>query len=119
MRDEKGPTMSIFSFLSCYFLLFIFSRNTALAASTVSVFEKKIAVRDIANLVANLFKWSLSVAGGIALIMLIIGGIMYMNSSGDEQRAAKAKRTVYWALGGLMLLLLAYTIGSIITGIFF
>jgi len=98
-------------------MIFIFSAKVQ-AASTVTVVTRKIRVSDFVNLVENVFKWVLSVAGAISLFMLIMGGIMYMTSAGDEQKASKAKKTFYWALGGLSLIVLAYAIGSIINKIF-
>lgn len=89
------------------------------AATTPTVVTNKIKVDNFVQLAENIFKWILSVAGGIALLMLIIGGITYITSSGNEQRTTMAKKTVYWALGGLMLIILAYGIGSIIYEIFF
>lgn len=85
----------------------------------MTVVTKKIKANDFVNLVENILKWTLSVAGTIALFMLIAGGIIYMTSSGDEQKALKAKKTFYWALGGLALIVLAYGIGSVIYKIFF
>lgn len=101
------------------FFVLIEMGNTAHAGSTISVFTRKTKVSDFVNLIENVFKWTLSVAGAIALFMLIISGYMYMTSTGDEQKTTKAKKTMYWTLGGLILLLLAYSIGLIIYNIFF
>ena len=116
-RSDMKPIL-----LSAYyytFLMVFLVQKKAEAASTITAVTRKIKVSDFVHLIENIFKWSLSVAGGIALIMLIIGGIMYMTSTGNEQKAMQAKKTFYWALGGLMLLILAYGIGSVIYGIFF
>jgi len=84
--------------------------NTANAASVTYKVTNPIATSDFAKIVANFLKWFLSVAGSIALIMLIVAGLMYMTSAGDPQKAASAKKMVMITLGGLILSLLSYSI---------
>ncbi|MFA6096699.1 MAG: hypothetical protein WC788_03685 [Candidatus Paceibacterota bacterium] len=117
--ERKGVKLISFSIYYYAFLMVFLIQKKAEAASTITAVTRKIKVSDFVHLIENVFKWSLSVAGGIALIMLIIGGITYMTSTGNEQKAMQAKKTFYWALGGLMLLILAYGIGFVIYGIFF
>lgn len=111
----KTKFLSSFVF-DLYFVFFL--TTFANAAPPVTIIERKISVSDFVHLVDNIFEWILSIGGAVALFMLIYGGIMYMNSTGDEQKATKAKKIVYWALGGLMLLLLAYSISFTINKIF-
>lgn len=101
------PLLSIFALV-----------NTANAATTTYKVTNPIATSDFAKIVANFLKWFLSVAGAIAMIMLIIAGIMYMGSAGDPQKAASAKKMVMITLGGLILSLLSYSILVIIDNIF-
>jgi len=95
-----------------------FSQKTASAAYTKTVIEKKVEVSDFIHLIDNIFEWVLSIAGTIALFMLIYAGIMYITSTGNEEKAKKAKKTFYWTIGGLMLLLLAYSIAFIVNDLF-
>ncbi|MBI5414805.1 hypothetical protein HZA38_04820 [Candidatus Peregrinibacteria bacterium] len=52
----------------------------------------------------------LSVASLVAALILIIGGIMYSLAAGEEIPQARAKRAMKWAVFGLMIALLSYTI---------
>lgn len=52
----------------------------------------------------------LSVMGIIAVVMIIIGGIQYTTSSGDPQKATRAKNTILYAIIGLVVALLAFAI---------
>ena len=84
------------------------------SASAMSVplgvkFKKGVSVSNLTELVGNLLTWVLSIAGSLALLVIIFGGIMYMGSAGDEQKIVKAKKIVYWAIGGLLLILIAYS----------
>jgi len=49
-------------------------------------------------------------AGGIALIMVVVGGFKYISSLGNAQNIAKAKDTILYALIGLIVCVLGYAI---------
>ena len=49
-------------------------------------------------------------AVAISIIMIVIGGIMFALSSGDAQKAAKARNTVLYAVVGLAVSLFASAI---------
>lgn len=50
----------------------------------------------------------LFVIGAIAVIMLIIGGIRYVVSSGDQTAVTNAKNTILYAIIGIIVAFLAY-----------
>ncbi len=56
----------------------------------------------------------LTVAGIIAVLMLVIGGIQYALSAGDDEKQAQAKRTFKWTMFGLILALVAYGVVELI-----
>lgn len=47
-------------------------------------------------------------AGGLAVIMIIIGGIRYVISAGDQNAVTAAKNTILYAVIGLVVTMLAY-----------
>jgi fumarate reductase subunit D len=51
-----------------------------------------------------------SLIGGLALLMIIVSGIMYMTSGGDSGKADKAKEWLTASIIGLVIALLAYVI---------
>ena len=52
----------------------------------------------------------LYIVGIIAVLMLIIGGIKYVISGGDQKKVTDAKNTVLYAIIGLVIALLAFAI---------
>jgi len=49
---------------------------------------------------------------GLAIIVIIIGGIMYLTSGGDQSKTDKAKKTLTYGLIGVAIILLsAFLIG--------
>lgn len=55
-------------------------------------------------------------AGGIAVIFVIVGGLKYVLSAGDPSQTAKAKDTILYAVIGLVVSLLAFVIVRLVTG---
>lgn len=49
-------------------------------------------------------------AGAIALIMIVLAGMKYVLSRGNPQETAKAKDSILYALIGLVICMLAFTI---------
>lgn len=56
------------------------------------------------------------IAGATAVIVIIIGGIMYVTSAGDPQSTAKAKNTILYACIGLVVAILSNAIVALMLG---
>lgn len=76
---------------------------------------------DVAQIgsIENIFSSIISAAGilfGFGFFLMIIwGGIKFLTSGGDPKAVASAKATLTWAIIGLAILALSYTILVIIT----
>lgn len=73
-----------------------------------------------ANLVAavNLFiNGFLVLVALVALVFLIIGGLQYIVSRGDEDAAATAKNTILYAIIGLIVIGLAAAVVNFVIGV--
>ncbi|MEX1058988.1 MAG: pilin [Candidatus Saccharimonadales bacterium] len=68
------------------------------------------ATNSLGNTIKKIVNILSIAAGVIAVIMLIIGGIRYITSAGNEQAVAGAKRTIFYALIGLVIVALAQII---------
>lgn len=62
---------------------------------------------DILNNVVN---WILILAGSIAVVYLIYGGILYITAGGDAEKATKGRTAVVNAIIGIVIILLALVI---------
>ena len=58
----------------------------------------------------NIINTALFVIGGIAVLMLIYGGIRYTISGGDEKAITSAKNTILYAVIGIIVAVVAYAI---------
>jgi hypothetical protein len=64
----------------------------------------------LGNIIALLIKY----VAVIAVIAVMIGGIMYLISSWDEEKTKKAKNTIIWALVGVFTSVAAWSLINII-----
>jgi len=69
-----------------------------------------LTINCIPVLVGNLILWALIFAGVIALIFIIFSGIKFITSGGDPKQVEGARKTLTFALAGLVLILLSFAI---------
>lgn len=62
---------------------------------------------DISQLIKNAVDLALYLAGVLAVIYLIIGAYQYFTAYGDETKADAGKKTVTWAIIGVVVILLS------------
>ena len=70
------------------------------------------------SFVANLVNTLLFIVGAISVLMIIIGGILYVVSQGDSSNITKAKNTIISAVIGLIVAFLAYAIVNWVLDLF-
>ncbi len=73
---------------------------------------------SLTSQVANITNTLLLIVGAIAVIMIIIGGLRYVLSGGDESGITSAKNTILYAVIGLVVSVLAYAIVNFVLGRF-
>lgn len=72
---------------------------------------------QVLDLIRNvLTNFLLPPLGALFLIMFAIGGIQYITSAGDPSRAEKGKKTLTWAVLGLLLVISAEVIIGLFSG---
>ena len=65
---------------------------------------------QLPNVIVNILNGVIAVAGVIAVIFVVVGGVQYMTSSGDAGKIKKAKDTILYAIIGLIVCVLSYAI---------
>jgi len=73
--------------------------------------------KPIICIVQDLILFLLSIIGGVALLMLVFSGILYIFTGGNSETQTKAKKTFNYALIGLMFTLISYVIIKTITNL--
>ncbi len=72
--------------------------------------DQVATLKCIPPIFANVIFWLLVFAGVVALVLIIFSGIKFITSSGDQKQAEGARKTLTYAIGGLVLILLSFAI---------
>lgn len=70
----------------------------------------KISVPWIAEYFSGIYNYGLSIAGILAAIILMAGGLLWLISAGNDSKISKAKEFIVGGIGGLALLMFSYFI---------
>ena len=77
--------------------------------------------RDVATLscipiiIQNIVQAALAFSGLVALVIIIYSGITYITSHGDPQKVESAKKTMTWAIVGLVIIFLSFFLVNLIS----
>lgn len=66
-------------------------------------------------LIQNVVNAALAFSGLVALVIIIYSGITYITSHGDPQKVESAKKTMTWAIVGLVIVFLSFFIVRLIS----
>lgn len=76
-------------------------------SSTSSELSDSLSLSEIA---LNFLNFILAIVGVLTLIMLVVGGIMYLTSAGDDDRIKTAKKIVTFSIIGIVIALASLVI---------
>ena len=69
------------------------------------------------DVIENTIGWAIGIAGLVAAVFVVYGGIGYITSAGDPNKLQKAKQTIIYALIGLAIVGLAEIITAFVSNI--
>ena len=72
---------------------------------------------ELGNVIVAILKNIILTLGVVAAVFVVIGGVMYMTSSGDPGKIKKARDTILYAAIGLVVCALAFIIVNFVIGI--
>jgi len=74
--------------------------------------------KSLIDFLSSIQSWLVGTVGGLAVLFIVYGGFLYVTSAGNQQKIDTAKKTLTYAIGGLLIVILAGLIFNIITGDF-
>lgn len=91
------------------------SSKKALCEGAGGVFKDDVcttpgSTRTVSGTIRQITNTLLFILGAIGVIMIIIGGIRYTVSAGDQAAVTAAKNTIMYAIIGLIIAFMAYAI---------
>lgn len=92
------------------------SRDGACSDSNLDDVEGLFSVRycNVNTVVVRVIQILLAGIAGISALMIIIGGYRYVISAGNPEAAKKGRQTITYAVIGLLVSVLAYTLVAIV-----
>lgn len=68
------------------------------------------------SIFSKVVKILLFLVGSVSVVMIIVGGVRYATSAGNEKAVTGAKNTILYAVIGLIVAILGYAIVNLVTG---
>lgn len=72
---------------------------------------------SLSQLLPEIIQLLLGIAGGVAVVFVIIGGYQYITSGGNEESAEKGRKTLTNAIIGIIIIVLSYAIITVIANL--
>ena len=69
---------------------------------------------DATQLIANITTWILSISGIVATFMVLYGAFLILTAGGNEERYSSGKKTIFYAVIGLVVIILSSGIVQIV-----
>ena len=89
-------------------LLFFYLMIAAVAASAATItIDNPLVSGDIPTLIDKIATWLLGIGTVLATIVVLWAAFLFMTSGGNKDRVTQARQTLWYAVIGLTVLLLA------------
>lgn len=72
---------------------------------------------DLRRALLNITNFVLGFASLVAVLTIIYGGVLYLTSLGNEERVDVARKTIAYAIIGLVIMGLAFAIVQVLVGV--
>lgn len=79
---------------------------------------REFSFDTIITTIQSLTTLALTLFGVVAFAMILWGGFQYISAFGDESKAAAAKKTLTWAIVGIIVIIMSGVIINFILSIF-
>ncbi len=72
---------------------------------------------DVSRVVERIAQFLSSLLLSVSVVVIIIAGFMYLSAGGNEKRVEQATKTITYAMVGIIVGILAYSVPRLITNI--
>ncbi|MFA4846220.1 MAG: pilin [Patescibacteria group bacterium] len=87
------------------------------ALSAAPVLADSADVSKVTNFMTNVIQILVTVAGLLAVIFFVVGGIGYITSSGNPEKLDSSKKTLVYSAIGLAITIGAFVLTNIVSGV--
>lgn len=121
MDGLKKLLLLVFPFIMFFVIASpVFAGNPNLLRSNNCTFEgagakdKVVTIDCVPVLFVNIIYWLLVFSATVALFFIIFGGIKLLTSGGDPKGVEGARKTITWAVVGLVVIFLSFMIVNMV-----
>jgi hypothetical protein len=107
-----------------FFIVVFFGQSYSVVLGADEVGIKKVkgselglSEKSIKETIEDISKWILGFIAVLSILMIVVGGVWYIISAGDQDQVEDATEMVIFAVVGLVVALLGYAIVVIISGV--
>lgn len=65
---------------------------------------------DFTELFVGIANWIAGIIASLAVLVIVYGGFQYMVSGGNEDKIAQARKTIQWAIIGLIIVVMSWSL---------
>jgi exosome complex RNA-binding protein Rrp42 (RNase PH superfamily) len=106
MNTKKTKTFLFIALISFAVLNFIILNNV-LATTTELTLPNPLSCEDLRCVIEKIISKLAELAIPIVVIMVLIGGFQIMTAGGNEEKVKQGRSTIWWAVIGYVVILLA------------
>ena len=78
--------------------------------------ESGLGTAPLQDTIAGLIKVVMGFLGIVAVVVILLGGFMWMTAGGNEEKVGKAKKLIISGIIGLVIVISAYAIATFVVG---
>ncbi len=102
-----------FFIISILIVLNLFVVNTVLAAKAGDPTKKEFpnpikGVDSPQQLIGKVIQQVLGLVGGLALLIFVYGGLVWMTAAGAQEKVTKGRNILFWATVGIVVIFSSY-----------
>ncbi len=75
---------------------------------------KDAALKALKDKIEPVFKLVFGLSGAIFVVVIIVGGLQYLTSAGNEEAVARGKKTLTYGIIGITITIMSYAIAGYI-----
>jgi hypothetical protein len=83
----------------------------------IETFNKGDSGSNIVDFILAASRYLTFIAAAVAIFFIVLGGYRMVTANGDDAQYKKGIQTLIWAVGGLVITIIAYTIVAVVTNI--
>jgi len=72
------------------------------------------AIGDLPTVITRIETFMWVIFGGIAVVMFVVAGILFLTANGDPEKIASARSAAIWGIAGVVVGIVAYSILMIV-----